>query len=109
MSIEQQKYENIISSLSATTVSQIDGVADLSMDSGATFSGKLFRSTNNCVQVTITDPNIAIIDISIKAYYGFKVPELAFAIQKAVKSKVETATPYKVKSVNVNVVGVVFK
>ena len=108
MSLEQQKYENIISSLSASTVSQVDGVADLSMDSGATFSGRLFRSTDNCVQVTIVEKS-AIIDISIKAYYGYKVPELAFAIQKAVKQKVESATPYKVKSVNVNVVGVVFK
>lgn len=108
MSLEQQKYENIISSLSASTVSQIDGVADLSLDSGATFSGRLFRSTANCVQVTIVEKS-AIIDISIKAYYGYKVPELAYNIQRAVKQKVETATPYRVKSVNVNVVGVVFK
>lgn len=108
MSLEQQKYENIISSLSASTVSQIDGVADLSLDSGATFSGKLFRSTSNCVQVTIVEKS-AIIDISIKAYYGYKVPELAYTIQRAVKQKVETATPYRVKSVNVNVVGVVLK
>lgn len=108
MSLEQQKYENIISSLSASTVSQVDGVADLSLDSGATFSGRLFRSTANCVQVTIVEKS-AIIDISIKAYYGYKVPELAYTIQRAVKQKVETATPYKVKSVNVNVVGVVFK
>ena len=108
MSSEIEKYENIISSLTASTVSQIDGVADLSIDSGSML-GRIFKSKGNSVQVSLNDKKEAVIDVSFKAYYGYKVPELSFEIQQSVISKVEAATPYKVKAVNINVVGVVFK
>jgi uncharacterized alkaline shock family protein YloU len=108
MPSEIEKYENIISSLTASCVAQIDGVADISIDSGSML-GRVFKSKGNSVQVTLTEKKEAIIDVSFKAYYGYKVPDLAFNIQKAVIEKVETTTPYKVKAVNINVVGVVFK
>ena len=108
MPSEIEKYENIISSLAASTVSQIDGVADLSIDSGSML-GRFFKSQGNSVQVTLTEKKEVIIDVSFKAYYGYKVPDLAYRIQTAVIEKVEAATPYKVKAVNINVVGVVFK
>ena len=108
MATEIEKYENIISSLTASTVSQIDGVADLSLDSGSML-GRILKSKNNSVQVTLTEQKEALIEVSFKAYYGYKVPDLAYEIQKQVIEKVESATPYKVKTVNINVVGVVFK
>lgn len=109
MAFDSERYENIIASITTATVSQISGVADLSLDSGATFTGKMFRSQNNSVQVTVTHSMEVIININVKAYYGYKVPDLAYEIQTTVKSKVESSTPYKVKSINVNVIGVVFK
>lgn len=107
MPSNEDKYEQIITSIVASTVSQIDGVADLSMDSGATFSGKLFRSGGS-VQVTMVGADEVVVDICIKAYYGNRVPELAYAIQSAVQEKVKNSTPYHVRNVNVHVVGVVF-
>ncbi|MBQ7653303.1 MAG: Asp23/Gls24 family envelope stress response protein [Clostridia bacterium] len=107
MPSEIEKYENIISSLTASTVAQIDGVADLSIDTGVV--GRFFKSQGNSVQVTLTEKKDAMIDVSFKAYYGYKIPDLAYRIQSAVIEKVEAATPYKVKAVNINVVGVVFK
>ena len=109
MSNHQDRYEDIISSIVSSTVSQIEGVADLTLDSGATSKGKLFRSQNNSVQVTLYEGYYVSVDICIKAYYGTVVPDLSFAIQSSVKEKVEASTPYRVRSVNVNVVGVVFK
>ena len=108
MASEIEKYENIISSLAASTAAQIDGVADLTIDSGSML-GRIFKSQGNSVQVTLTEKQEAIIDVSFKAYYGYKVPDLAYKIQTAVIAKVEATTPYKVKAVNINVVGVVFK
>lgn len=105
----EERYEVIIASIVYSTVSQIDGVADLTLDSGATSKGKLFRSQNNSVQVTLFEGYEVSVDICIKAYYGTVVPDLAFAIQSGVKEKIESSTPYRVRNVNVNVVGVVFK
>ena len=84
MAKNEERYEDIIASIVVSTVSQIEGVADLSLDSGATFSGKLFRSTSNSVQVTLVGEGEVVVDICIKAYYGTRVPELAYAIQSAV-------------------------
>lgn len=109
MASNEERYEEIIGSIVVSTVSQVEGVADLSVDSGATFSGKLFRSTANSVQVTFVSEGEVVVDICIKAYYGTRVPELAFAIQSTVQEKVKNSTPYRVRNVNVHVVGVVFK
>lgn len=109
MAKNEERYEEIIASIVVSTVSQIEGVADVSVDSGATFSGKLFRSSANSVQVTPVTDNEVVVDICIKAYYGTRVPELAFAIQSAVQEKVKNSTPYRVRNVNVHVMGVVFR
>lgn len=47
-------------------------------------------------------------DISVNAIYGYSVPDVAFKIQQAVKHNVEAMTEYKVKRVDVYVVGVDF-
>lgn len=109
MAASKDHYEKIITSLTQAAVSQVDGVADLSLDSGATFTGRMFRSPSSSIKVILLPDMTVSIDASIKAYYGYKVPELAFAIQQTVKDKVEQGTPYKVRDVNVNVVGVVFR
>lgn len=109
MAQNEERYEQIIATIVATTVSHIEGVAEMSVDSGATFTGKLFRSTSNSIQVTLLPKNLVTVDISIKAYHGVRVPDLAYSIQTAVKQAVETSTPYHTQSVNVNVVGVVFR
>ncbi|NCA67711.1 MAG: Asp23/Gls24 family envelope stress response protein [Clostridia bacterium] len=102
------RYESIITSIVGVAVYQVEGVAALSTDSGKSFSGKLFRGTGKSVLVTTLKDNQVIIDISINAYYGHKIPDLAYNVQNKVKEEVEKATNYKVKSVNISVVGVVF-
>lgn len=47
-------------------------------------------------------------EISVNADYGYSVPDVAFKIQQAVKHNVEAMTEYKVKRVDVYVVGVDF-
>lgn len=102
------KYESIIASIVGVAVYQVEGVASLSTDSGASFRGKLFRGKGKSVQVTMHKDNLVVIDVSINAYYGHKVPDLAFDVQNKVKEEVEKATSYKVSAVNVTVIGVVF-
>ena len=100
------KYVSIISSISGVAASSVEGVASISTDPGAmldSFIGKRARS----IRVD-TVGNNAVIDITINARYGYKIPELVARIQEKVKSEVEKATFYKVKSVNINIAGVVF-
>ena len=47
-------------------------------------------------------------DISVRADYGYNVPEVAFKIQQSVKHNVEAMTKYKVAKVDVYVVDVEF-
>ena len=47
-------------------------------------------------------------EISVNTDYGYSVPDVAFKIQQAVKHNVEAMTEYKVKRVDVYVVGVDF-
>ena len=47
-------------------------------------------------------------DISVIAYYGYKVPELAFRIQQNIKQMVESMTKYKIAKVDVHVTSVIF-
>ena len=47
-------------------------------------------------------------EISVNADYGYSVPDVAFKIQQSVKHNVEAMTEYKVKRVDVYVVGVDF-
>lgn len=101
-------YEQIITTLVSSCVSGVDGVVDLSLSSGATLSGKPFRAGSS-IQVVILNNMTVDIDVSVKAYYGAKVSEVSYAIQQAVKEKVEDSTPYTVRTINVNITGVVFK
>lgn len=47
-------------------------------------------------------------EISVNVDYGYSVPDVAFKIQQAVKHNVEAMTEFKVKRVDVYVVGVDF-
>jgi uncharacterized alkaline shock family protein YloU len=107
---DQEKYEDIIEQLATGTVSEVEGVVDITQDSGATFTGRVFRSKNSGIIVTLIEElNQAVVEVNIKAYNGYRVPDLAYEIQTKIKQKVEGLTPYTVKTINVNVVGVVFK
>lgn len=99
------RYERIIASIASVAAYQVEGVASLSTNSGRS---KLLKGAGKDVLVTTLNDNRVIIDININAYYGYKVPDLAYDLQNKIKEEVEKATNYTVKSVNVSVVGVVF-
>ena len=52
--------------------------------------------------------NNVVIDLYVIVKYGVRIPDVAFSIQNAVKSQVETMTGLNVQSVNINVQGVTF-
>jgi len=99
------QYENIIISIANVIVEQTDGVASLAGETKSLFKKR--SGKNSGIQIFIYDQSVTI-DISINVYYGYKVPELAYSIQKKLQEEIERSTKFKVRTVNVNVVGVVF-
>lgn len=102
------KYLNIITSLCFTAAKHEPGVASISNSPGALSDvASLSKKDKKSIAVDIIGNNV-VVDISINAKFGYKLPDLIFRLQEKLKSEVEKATYFKVKSVNVNIVGVVF-
>ena len=104
--IESSRYEEIIASIAGVAAFKVEGVASLSAQPGARHKSK--KRAPKSVQVRfLTDERVEI-DIYVNAFSGVSVPDIAYDIQKIVTEEVENATKYKVKSVNINVTGIVF-
>ena len=106
---ELETYINIITSIAGSSASQIEGVASVSFEVG--LSNNLFdfgkNKKNQAIEVRINNDNMVIIDMSINVYYGYKIPYLICELQEKIKHNVEEQTYFKIKNINVTVVGVV--
>lgn len=104
----QDTYINIIKSIASVAASQVDGVASISHEAGSILNRLNFKNKNSAIEVEIIGELQVIISLSINAYYGYRVPQITCELQDLIKNEVEKTTFYKVKSVNVHVVGIVF-
>ena len=104
--IESSRYEEIIASIAGVAAYKVEGVASLSAQPGARHKSK--KRAPKSVLVRLTPDGRAEIDIFVNAYSGASVPDLSYDIQKIVTEEVENATRFKIKSVNINVTGIVF-
>ncbi|NLO89649.1 MAG: Asp23/Gls24 family envelope stress response protein [Clostridia bacterium] len=96
----------VVAGLAATGV---DGVAGMS---GGVVGGIAellgFKNLSKGVKVDLNDTT-AYLNIHLIVYFGVKIPEVAFKVQKKVKNDVEHITGLKVREVNVHVEGVLPK
>lgn len=95
----ESMYIEVISSLASNAASNVKGVTVLGSAKSSYKDGK-FRVYINKDEVTI--------DVYIDIMHGYSVPEVAYAVQEAIKKEVEGTTNYKVKTVNVQVSNVIF-
>ncbi len=105
--LNQNTYISLIASIISNATSKAKGVASVSTESG--ISNK-FTSKNGYdgIEIVITHSNMVVISLSINAYFGYALPEIVSELQNSIKKDIEEQTSFKVKSVNVNVIGVVF-
>lgn len=103
------KYINIIESIASVAIFQVEGVASLTNEAGMSSSQILgyIKKGKNSITAYFSESEV-VIDLFINAYNNYSIPILAFNIQEKVKEEVEKSTNYKVKQINVNVVGIVF-
>ena len=102
------KYVNIITSVAGAAAAATLGVASVSTEPGsaqATYSKNTSKKASVLVELR---GNNCYIDLSLNAKNDVILPELIADTQENVKREVEKATFYRVKSVNVTIVGVVF-
>jgi uncharacterized alkaline shock family protein YloU len=101
--------DDVIAVISAIAAGEVKGIAGLYTPAGvdlAEILGK--KNLSKGVRIQITGRNVTI-DIYVNVYYGYRIPEVATALQNAVVSAVESMTGLAVDAVNIHVGGIVFE
>lgn len=95
---------SVISSLAASEIKGIRGIAQ----GNASGIGHILSKKNvsKGVKVTVGEDETTI-DLDLNIEYGYKIPEVAAAVQESVKRSVEAMTGLKVSAVNIKVVGII--
>ena len=65
------------------------------------------KMRSNSIKVSLEKEGIKV-SVEIKVHYSQSVSEIAFRVQEAIRHNVEAMTEYKVASVDVSVLGVMF-
>ncbi len=101
---EGKIHENVISALVRKAVMSVEGVSRLSgsqlVDIIAETVGSR-RMQDRAIAIQIDDTNRTAIDVKINLKFGYKIPEVSTAVQKAVIAEVENTTGMTVTKVNV--------
>ena len=99
--------DDVISFIAGKAVSEIDGVYELAKGFAGGISEALSKKKNFAkgVKVEVEGDSVKL-DLNIIVEYGIRIPDVAFEIQKVVKTTVEAMTGLNVKEVNVHVQGV---
>ena len=96
--------EDVIGSIVAQAIKEVEGVIGLSTKPGADiaeFIGK--KNWAKGIKVEVDDDNRVDIDCNVVLCYGQNVVNTAGAIQVAIYKAVEDITGIKISSVNVNI------
>ena len=97
-------HENVIASLVRRATLETEGVSRLSgssiVDNIAEIVGSR-RMQARAISIDLSEENRVRIEVKLNIKFGYKVPELAEKVQKAVISLVESTTGMTVTSVNV--------
>ena len=101
---EVKIHENVISSLARRATLEVEGVSRLAgsllVDNIAEIVGSR-RIQERSITVAMDENNRVSLEIKINILVGYRLPDVASAVQKAVISEIEAATGMTVTKVNV--------
>lgn len=100
--------EDVIATIVEHAVGEVEGVAGLSVKAGADiaeFIGK--KNWGKGIKIMIAEGNDLSIDCNVIVCYGQSVVNVANSVQEAITNAVESMVGTPIKSVNVNVCGIV--
>ncbi len=90
---------DILYNLVLCAMKEVDGVIDLDV-------GNIKAAKKQKIVKIETEEHQVYVDVYVKVRPDIKVPEVAFNIQRAIKNAFETMVEFKVKEINVHVIGV---
>ena len=97
-------HENVISALARRATLGIEGVSRLAgsllVDNIAEIVGSR-RMQERAITVSMDESNRVSLEIKVNITVGYRIPDVAAAVQKAVISEIEAATGMTVTNVNV--------
>ena len=100
--------EDVIGTIVAQAVSEVQGVVGLSTKPGADIAEKIGRKNwGKGIKVIVDEDNKVSINCNVIVTYGQNVVAAASAVQVAIYNAVDAMTGVKVSSVNVNVCEIV--
>ena len=102
--------EDVITTIVAHTIAEVEGVAGLSTKPGADIAEMIGKKNwGKGMKITICEDDTLRVECNLILSYGQSVVAVAKAVQEAVTSALESTTGEKVACVNVNVCGIVRK
>ena len=100
--------EDVIATIVANAVSEVDGIVGLSVKPGADIADMIGKKNwGRGLKIVINDNDELQIDCNVNVGYGQSVVTVATAVQQAVTSALESIANVKVTAVNVNVCGII--
>lgn len=96
-------YSNVIMSLAADAASNVNGIEVLMSQSKTKR-----RIRGGGISVYFLPNDKVTIDLFVNVHFGHNAPEIISQVQEKVISEVEASTKYKVHSVNVQIVSIIF-
>ena len=100
--------EDVIATIVANAVAEVEGIVGLTTKPGADIADKIgVKNWGKGMKINIAEDNAVSVDCNVIVAYGQSVVTVAQAVQAAVTSALESTTNVVVKSVNVNVCGIV--
>lgn len=100
--------EDVISTIVAHAVGEVEGVVGLNVKPGADIADMIGKKNwGKGIKITIGQEDELYIDCNITVSYGQSVVDVAKAVQAAVSSALESVAGVTIASVNVNVCSIV--
>lgn len=102
-----QISEDVIGAIVAHSVSEVEGVVELSVKPVADIAELIgIKNWGKGIKITVDEDNSITIECNVIVAYGTNVVGVARNAQDAIKNAVESVTGVKVTSVNVNICGI---
>ena len=100
--------EDVISTIVAHAVEEVEGVVGLNVKPGADIVELIGKKNwGKGLKITIGEENALTVDCNITVAYGQSVVSVANAVQDSVSNALEAMAGVKIAAVNVNVCGIV--
>ena len=100
--------EDVIATIVANAVSDVEGVVGLSVKPGADIADMIGKKNwGKGMKITIGENDELTIDCNVNVGYGQSVVTVAKAVQDAVTAAIASTAGLTVASVNVNVCGII--